>query len=139
VRSAMSRRKCRTCVDSWAKWLREFGVFFCAPLDLDCSMLRAFPAAYQVVEPGRQGPSNRGDPRTAVLGDDGLAALYPADQDQLLRWYRYLFLGRGKPSTHVRVLSGMPVADLAADAPEELSALLTAIIARLERPVPAEA
>ncbi len=126
-------------LDSWAKWLREFGVFFCAPLDLDYSMLRAFPAAYQVVEPGRQGPSIRGDPRTAVLGDDGLPALYPADQDQLLRWYRYLFLGRGKPSTHVRVLSGMPVADLAADAPEELSALLTAIIARLERPVPAEA
>jgi hypothetical protein len=60
-------------LDAWAKWLRQFGVFFCAPLDLDYSMLRAFPAAYQAVELGRQGPSNRGDPRTAVLGDDGAA------------------------------------------------------------------
>src|SRR3546814_8319811 len=51
-------------LDAWAKWLRQFGVFFCAPLDLDYSMLRAFPAAYQVAEPNRQGPSNRGDPRT---------------------------------------------------------------------------
>jgi hypothetical protein len=125
-------------LDVWAKWLRQFGVFFCAPLDLDYSMLRAFPVAYQVVEPGRQGPSNRGDPRTAVLGDDGLPALYGEDQDGLLRWYRYLFLGRGKPSTHVRVLSGLPLADLAAGAPEELRALLTRIVARLEPP-PAQA
>lgn len=125
-------------LDVWAKWLRQFGVFFCAPLDLDYSMLRAFPVAYQVVEPGRQGPSNRGDPRTAVLGDDGLPALYGADQDGLLRWYRYLFLGRGKPSTHVRVLSGLPLADLAGGAPEELRALLTTIVERLEPP-PAQA
>jgi putative ATP-dependent endonuclease of the OLD family len=125
-------------LNAWAQWLRQFGVFFCAPLDLDYSMLRAFPIAYQVVEPGRQGPSNRGDPRTAVLGDDGVPALYAADQDGLLRWYRYLFLGRGKPSTHVRVLSGLPLADLAAGVPEELRALLTAIVARLEPP-PAQA
>jgi putative ATP-dependent endonuclease of the OLD family len=84
-------------LDVWAKWLRQFGVFFCAPLDLDYSMLRAFPVGYQVVEPGRQGPSNRGDPRTAVLGDDGLPALYGADQDGLLRWYRYLSRRRHKP------------------------------------------
>jgi putative ATP-dependent endonuclease of OLD family len=73
-----------------------------------------------------------------VLGDDGLPALYGADQDGLLRWYRYLFLGRGKPSTHVRVLSGLPLADLSAGAPEELRALVTAIVARLESP-PAQA
>jgi len=126
-------------LDGWAKWLRQFGVFFCAPLDLDYSMLRAFPAPYQVAEAGRQGPSNRGDPRTAVLGDDGVPALYPADHDGPLRWYRYLFLGRGKPSTHVRVLSRLPDVDLAAGAPEELRALLTTMVARLAPPVRAEA
>lgn len=68
-----------------------------------------------------------------------LPALYAADQDGLLRWYRYLFLGRGKPSTHVRVLSGLAAADLAAGAPEEPRALLTAIVARLEPPAPVEA
>ncbi len=123
----------------WARRLRQFGVFFCAPLDLDYSMLRAFPVAYQIVEPGRQGPSNRGDPRTSVLGEDGGPELYGADQDQALRWYRYLFLGRGKPGTHVRVLSGLASADLAASAPEELRALLDAIVARLEPPAPAGA
>jgi putative ATP-dependent endonuclease of OLD family len=119
-------------LDAWARRLRQFGVFFCALLDLDYSMLRAFPAAYQVVEPGRQGPSDRGDPRRSVLGEDGRPELYGADQDQALRWYRYLFLGRGKPSTHVRVLSGLSPEALAAGAPEELRALLDAIVVQLE-------
>ena len=121
-------------LDAWAKWLRRFSVFFCTPLDLDYSMLRAFPAAYQIVEPGRQGPSDRGDPRASVLGDEGRPDLYGADQDAAFRWYRYLFLGRGKPSTHVRVLSGLTHAALAAGVPEELRALLDAIIARLAPP-----
>lgn len=126
-------------LDKWVKWLRQFKVFFCTPLDLDYSMLKAFPAAYQVVEPGRQGPSPQGNPRTAVLGEDGLPQLYGDDQDALLRWYRYLFLGRGKPSTHVRVLSAQDPAALAAGAPEELRALLTSIVARLTPPAPAGA
>jgi hypothetical protein len=125
-------------LDGWAKGLRQFNVFFCVPLDLDYSMLKAFPAAYQVIEPGRQGPSPQGDPRTAVLGDDGSPDLYGLDQDALLRWYRYLFLGRGKPSTHVRVLSAQDPAVLAAGAPEELQALLTSITLRPAPPPPVD-
>jgi len=121
---------------TWINWLRQFHVFFCTPLDLDYSMLRAFPAAYQVVEPGRQGPSQRGNSRTAVLGEEGRHDLYGDDHDQLLRWYRYLFLGRGKPSTHVRILSHQPPLTLMAGAPEELRALLTSISVRLAPPPP---
>jgi len=53
-----------------------------------------------------------------------------------MRWYRYLFLGRGKPSTHVRVLSVQDPDALAVGAPEELRALLTSIVARLTPPPP---
>ncbi|MGY8683426.1 AAA family ATPase [Bradyrhizobium sp. UFLA05-153] len=119
---------------NWANALRQHGVFFCTPLDLDYSMLQALPAAYQVPEPGRQGPSQRGDPRIAVLGEEGRHALYGPDREQVLRWYRYLFLGRGKPSTHVRVLSSQAPQALAAGAPEELRALLTSISVRLSPP-----
>lgn len=122
----------------WAQWLRQFGVYFCSPLDLDYSMLRAFPAAYQVVEPGRQGPSPQGEPRDAVLGEQGLPGLYDATHDEVLRWYRYLFLGRGKPSTHVRVLSELSLEAIAASIPEDLRALLTELRTRLT-PEPAEA
>lgn len=121
----------------WTNWLRQFHVFFCTPLDLDYSMLQAFPAAYQLIEPGRQGPSPQGDPRTAVLGEAGRGDLYDAAREPLLRWYRYLFLGRGKPSTHVRVLSGQTPEALTAGAPEELRALLASIVARLTPAPPA--
>jgi hypothetical protein len=120
----------------WANALRQHNVFFCTPLDLDYSMLQAFSAAYQVPEPGRQGPSQRGNPRTAVLGEEGRHDLYGAEHEQLLRWYRYLFLGRGKPSTHVRVLSGQTSRALTAGAPEELRALLASISTRLAPPAP---
>ena len=119
---------------TWVNALRQHNVFFCTPLDLDYSMLRAFPAAYQVLEPGRQGPSQRGNPRTAVLGEEGRPDLYGDEYDQLLRWYRYLFLGRGKPSTHVRVLSDQAPQTLTAGVPEELRALLTSISVRLAPP-----
>jgi len=118
-------------IDEWTERLRQFNVFFCSPLDLDYSMLRAFPSAYQVIEPGRLGPSTQGEPRTAVLGEGGEPDLYPTDHDEALRWYRYLFLGRGKPSTHVRVLSNLALTEMASGIPEDLRALLAEIQAKL--------
>lgn len=118
-------------IEEWTERLRQFDVFFCSPLDLDYSMLRAFPAAYQVIESDRQGPSRRGEPRESVLGEGGKPDLYPAEHDKALLWYRYLFLGRGKPSTHVRVLSNLALADMALGIPEDLRALLTEIQAKL--------
>lgn len=124
-------------INSWVNWLRQFAVFFSAPLDLDHLMLSAFPAAYQALEPGQQGPSNRGDPRDAVLGEDGVPTHYDAGQDGVLRWYRYLFLGRGKPSTHVRVLSAIPLDQLAAGTPEVLRELIGHVRSKLE-PAPGQ-
>ncbi|GAA0568075.1 ATP-dependent endonuclease [Halomonas salifodinae] len=118
-------------IAEWAYALRRHNVFFSSPLDLDYSMLRAFPAAYQVTEQGRLGPSPRGEPRAAVFGEQGRGDLYAADQELLLRWYRYLFLGRGKPSTHVRALSSQTPEALMTHAPDELRALLTSIANRL--------
>ncbi len=126
-------------LEAWTKWLRQFGVYFCVPLDLDYSMLRAYRAAYEVAEPGRQGPALRGEPRVSVLGDEGHPDFYGAEHTDMLRWYRYLFLGRGKPSTHVRVLSAMAGEALAAGAPEELRALLVEVSNRLAPPAPAGA
>lgn len=123
-------------LEGWISCLRRYNLFFSTPLDLDYALLKAFPADYRVLEPGRQGPSAQGEPRNAVLGDKGLGHLYDAASDDDLRWYRYQFLGRGKPSTHVRVLSEIALPDLAAAAPAELRALLTSIVQRLAPPTP---
>src|SRR5690606_12677836 len=71
--------------DSWFACLRRFNLFFSAPLDLDYAMLKAYPTAYRTLEPGRQGPSSTGDPRTAVLGEHGLGHLYEASSEPDLR------------------------------------------------------
>lgn len=118
-------------LEAWVEWLRTFGVFFSTPLDLDYTMLSAFPNAYKILEPGRRGPT-AGDARRAVLGDDGLTTLYDADHDEALRWYRYLFLGRGKPSTHARVLAPITPETLKSGMPPELRALLNHVMAALE-------
>lgn len=108
----------------WVRWLENFNVFFAEPLDLDYTMLNAYPAAYRQLEQGMRGPSMNGDPRATVLGDDGSPAFYDAAHHDALRWYRYLFLGRGKPSTHVRVLSQLTQPELMAGMPQPLGRML---------------
>lgn len=111
------------------KHLRQFGVFFSAPLDLDMAMLMSFWEAYTELEKGERGPHDS-DATKAVLGDDGSPGDYwkPADgnkqakQQERLRWYRYLFLGRSKPDTHLRALSRLDPAALK-DGPEPVRAL----------------
>lgn len=109
----------------WLTLLRAFNIFFSSPLDIDYSMLKAFPKDYQTLEEGMEGPTDA-DARQSVLGDKGQPDLYPAN-DGLLRWYRYLFLGRGKPSTHMRVLGNIRPQDLKKNIPEELKAILELI------------
>ncbi|WP_339373508.1 MULTISPECIES: ATP-dependent nuclease [unclassified Vibrio] len=121
-----------TSIRSWVYALRRHGVYFSSPLDIDYSMLKAFPGHYRVVpDESSNGPSMHGDPGNAVMGDEGHPSFY-ADDVLNLRWYRYLFLGRGKPSTHIRVLGSIPSEQLAQNAPEELRALIQSIHAALQ-------
>ena len=112
-------------LEKWTDHLRHFGVYFCSPLDLDWSMMTAFPGEYRHLEGGMTGPSERGDAKAAVLGQTPEPDIYDATLDEDFRWYRYLFLGRGKPNTHVRALGYLDPTSLREGAPEELTALLT--------------
>lgn len=119
------------------KHLRQFGVFFSAPLDLDMAMLASFWKAYTEPDPGDRGPHDS-DATKAVLGSDGTPGDFwePADQDKRakiqegLRWYRYLFLGRSKPSTHLRALARLSPSELS-DGPEPVRALADYIKTKL--------
>ena len=44
-----------------------------------------------------------------------------------MRWYRYLFLGRSKPTTHFRALQRLDDAALRAKMPGELRAVVSLI------------
>jgi hypothetical protein len=125
------------CMAGWLRVLETHNVFFSQPLDIDFSMLRAFPDAYRNATTGTgprvpnpatdaQGYTDRLEQaRRAVLkeeGTDGKTFSEPERADFI--WYHYLFLGRGKPATHILALSEILPKDLAAKAPAELKRLM---------------
>lgn len=110
----------------WLKALREEGIFFSYPLDIDFAMLSAFPEAYQHRNPGGRGP--RGDTnairdnKAVTLKTGGDPNLYGDAYHDEFKWYSYLFLSRSKPGTHIAALAR--IEDLAGNAPPELKALI---------------
>ncbi|MEU5084922.1 MULTISPECIES: ATP-dependent nuclease [Streptomyces] len=107
------------------KHLRTFGVFYATPLDLDYAMLRAFKDAYTHLEGGDRGPG-AGDPLITVMGENGTREDYWRDAEhlELLGWYRYLFVTRSKPSSHISALGRLSNAEVKANAPEWLQSLV---------------
>ncbi len=118
---------------AWLAELERHDVFFSSPLDLDLLMLEACQAAYQsLAVRGPQLPA-KGTPgyderqvraTRAVLGDGGGdGSTYTPAQRVLFPWYSYLFLGRGKPSTHILALSKLTDAQIEQSLPAVLGRL----------------
>jgi putative ATP-dependent endonuclease of the OLD family len=121
---------------TWLESLETFGVFFSKPLDLDFMMLRAFANAYAVVPDEADGPDipdaedSDYDGKLkrvirAVLKEAGsVGDTYSDGEKKDFFWYRYLFLGRSKPATHILALSKIEDEDLAKHAPAVLRRLM---------------
>ncbi|MFA9459404.1 ATP-dependent nuclease [Thiohalorhabdus sp. Cl-TMA] len=112
----------------WLKALAQEGVYFSSPLDIDFSMLSAFPTAYMQPRPGGRGPRGQPDDiqnkKAVSLKTSGNPNLYPPDYDDHFKWYPYLFLGHSKPEGHVAALSRINAQSLAQNAPPELRAII---------------
>lgn len=117
-------------------WLNVFeaeGVYFSDPLDIDFSMLGAFPSVYKIPNEGGTGP--RAKPpailraKLSTLKKGGNAHLYENDYDNNFIWYPYLFLNnKSKPETHIKALSKLSKDKLASDSPRELRALVSRVV-----------
>ncbi|MFG2483429.1 ATP-dependent endonuclease [Streptomyces virginiae] len=104
--------------------LRKFAVFYSGPLDLDYAMLCAFESTYRRLEGNQRGPDSS-DPTTTVLGEKGTRPGYWNEtRAEQLGWYRYLFLSRSKPSTHLTALSRLSDEELRSNTPKVLVALV---------------
>ena len=114
-------------IDAVVAALERHDTFFCSPLDLDMTMLTAFPDAYMCLKDGQSGPKKT-PAFDAVLGASGGHDCYKhKGWKRRMRWYRYLFLGRSKPTTHLRALQRLDDAKLLADTPKELSTVISRI------------
>ena len=100
-------------------------------------MLRRFPEAYRGTA-GQSGPNipAEGSPNQeqyfrnaikAVVGDNETAVDLYMNYDEMKElspWYRYLFLSRSKPSTHLQALADIGNDELKTKAPPPLERLL---------------
>jgi predicted ATP-dependent endonuclease of OLD family len=129
---------------AWMDYFRDkFSVFFMTPLDLDFSMLEAFPDVYQSLSKGlgpRLPKPNSPDYAKAIQtrveqvltsNRDNVGSFigftYTDDQRKLFPWYKYLFLDGSKPVAHMRALIEISNEDLRNKAPRELGSLIKKI------------
>jgi hypothetical protein len=135
---------------AWLQHLESFGVYFSSPLDLDFLMLEAFPEQYHGTAPVDGGPQIPAEGvalqqrvqqacRAALKGEGGNGNTYTDAEKLAFIWYSYLFLGRGKPSTHILALNELNDEALAAGTPGVLTRLVEAARQKLEPPPVADA
>ena len=122
-------------MQAWLDWLEKYNVFFSAPLDIDFMMLEQMESEYKKSLDTTEGPRLevvvdeekkriliqtiegtgdysteyetriKKDIKSTLKEEGGDGSTYSAKQQELMVWYTYFFLNRGKPSTHIVVLS----------------------------------
>lgn len=141
-------------IQEWIDKLELHNVFFSAPLDIDFLMLEHYEEVYKSLVNKSHGPKititkngkeyqeyftnldkseiSSHDYKTWVekglqntlknKGGDGKT--YSEHQKELMVWYAYFFLGRGKPSTHIEALSRIDDEELIAKMPPVFERLI---------------
>jgi putative ATP-dependent endonuclease of OLD family len=108
-------------LNGWVDLLKKYDVFYSNPLDLDFIMLSYYTEHYKKTIPKNGGPQIPDKIETpgefaekvkisvhaTLKSEKATADTYTANQKELMIWYNYHFLGRGKPTTHIQVLSSM--------------------------------
>lgn len=144
-------------IDGWIERLESYNVYFSAPLDIDFAMLTKFQEQYIATLAINEGPFIRGYGKIhkpeikegnqsiymellnkriqfdlcATLKDEGGdGSTYTAKEKELMIWYNYFFLNRGKPTTH-RVLFTENEDIVFEEFPECLQKFVNTIIERL--------
>lgn len=122
-------------MNTWITKLEREDVYFSFPLDIDFSMLKKFQEQYEsTMSYGPRIPKDeqsaeydeklQGSIQATLKNQAAVAKTYSEEEKRLMIWYNSLFLGRGKPSTHIAALKDVEDTTLLAEAPEELLRLL---------------
>lgn len=105
----------------WVNYLERYNVYYSQPLDLDFLMLEHYTEKYKNAIPkggGPQIPNKDDEPvdfkskldgaiQATLKSEKAKGLTYNDEQRELMLWYNYHFLGRGKPTTHITALSTM--------------------------------
>lgn len=108
--------------------LEQRAIFFSYPMDLDFSMLMAYPNVYNV-----EGKTPNKSTITTVLGKKYYNSnQYTQNELKLFNTYRTLFLSRSKPATHIEAFANLSDEKLLSNVPDCLNRLADAVIKKLK-------
>ncbi|HDR0633557.1 AAA family ATPase [Pasteurella multocida] len=115
---------------SYLSELEKRDVFYSYPMDLDFSMLKAYPSKFELKDADEL-PNDK--LLTSVLGE----SMYNPEQynqceQQLFASYHKLFKLGSKPANHLQALANLTDEELLQNMPEELSRLADRIKAKLQ-------
>lgn len=143
-------------MQTWLNWLEQYNVFFSAPLDIDFMLLEQMESEYKMSLDTTEGPRLeviedeekkriliqtiegtgayrteyetriKKDIKSTLKEEGGDGSTYSAEQQKLMVWYTYFFLNRGKPSTHITVLSQLSDEAIKDNIPPVLKRLIEA-------------
>ena len=123
----------------WIAHLEKFGVYFSNPLDIDFMMLESNLNIYKTILNEDEGPreSTLGNIETetkkALKSDNADITLYSTAQQNLMPWYVYFFLGRGKPTSHFQAFLDLTTDEIINHIPTPLNALAETVKAMLSQ------
>ncbi|GAA4139678.1 AAA family ATPase [Sphingobacterium kyonggiense] len=126
---------------AWINRLKEFDVFYSSPLDLDFLMLTHYPDFYKSAIPKGGGPQIPDKEenyegfikklntaiQATLKSENATAETYSEEEKELMIWYNYHFLGRGKPTTHIQTLASMPDKEIKNNIPPVFSEIFEKI------------
>ncbi len=136
-------------LNSWVSFLKKYKIFYSNPLDLDFLMLTHYPEFYKKAIPKGGGPRIPDKTEEAAEFDEKVKTAvqatlksekatgetYTAAEKELMIWYNYHFLGRGKPTTHIEVLSSMTDKEIKDNLPPVFREIFDSISSILNPPV----
>lgn len=133
-------------IDGWLELLVRYNVYFSNPLDIDFLMIEKYKDAYLETLDKNEGPlikldGEKKQKRIHELNDQekkskeyeeridsdlkrtlkkngGDGQTYTKEQRELMIWYSYFFLTRGKPVTHLQALNNITDDVLKANTPD---------------------
>ena len=109
--------------------LEERGIFYSCPMDLDFSMLKAFPNKFEITDMDTL-PDQ--DLIKSVLGKKHYAPeQYTEEERKLFSSYHKLFKLGSKPVNHIQALANLTDEELLNNMPESLSRLADAVKTKL--------
>ena len=133
---------------SWINYLETFDVFFSYPLDIDFMMLGKFPTQYKTLTTNQNGPSipKTTDKKYKETTQVAIASVLKKKKKEDIEaieleaganyddyfWYRYLFLGQGKPTSHINALSQLSSKEIYDNCPDTLKNIMEKIKSKVD-------